>query len=245
LAPFDTSDDREFQMRSPLDFAASFQCPTRLYFGDQEAWALTSTRNTATQAKQKGLDVEAISVPGDHFTAAEPAIRQSLDFFRQHGEGGAATTDASGPAPAAAPADNPFFPEGSKPAPSDNPFFPPMPSPPALPPGVGPPDFPRVPPPVMPPFGPPGSPAAPGPRGSGSVVMFQVLGYEGTQDMLSAARHALTGLPWVDAGRIELDQDTGTLTVGLRASSFDTGAAKTALQQAGFRIGWTSVRRGR
>ena len=129
---------------------------TRLYFGSQEAWALTSTRNTAAQAKAKGLDVEAISVPGDHFTAVDPAIRQSLDFFRQHGGGGAAVPAAGGPA------DNPFFPEASTPATSDNPFVPPMPTPPPLPPGFAPPDFPRVPPPVMPPFGPPGRPTTPG-----------------------------------------------------------------------------------
>jgi hypothetical protein len=88
----------------------------------------------------------------------------------------------------------------------------------------------------MPPFGPPGGATMPDARASGSVVMFQVLGYEGTSDMLSAARQALTGIPWVDPGRIEMDQGTATLIVGLRGASFDTGAAKTALQQAGFRI---------
>jgi dienelactone hydrolase len=166
MAPFDTSDDREFRMRSPLDFAASFQCPVRLYFGSQEAWALTSTRNTAAQAKAKGLDVEAISVPGDHFTAVDPAIRQSLDFFRQHGGGGAAVPAAGGPA------ENPFDPEASTPATSENRNVPPAPTPPPLPPsfappGLAPPDFPRVPPPVMPPFGPPGRPTAPGARAAG------------------------------------------------------------------------------
>lgn len=93
IAPFDTGDEREFQIRSPLDYAASFQSPARLYFGDQEDWALVSTRQTATRAKQAGLDVQAVSVPGDHFTAIEPAIRQSLEFFRQHGGGPAAGGD--------------------------------------------------------------------------------------------------------------------------------------------------------
>ena len=229
IAPFDTADDGEFRIRSPLDFAASFQCPTRLYFGSQEDWALTSTRNTATAAKAKGLDVEALSVPGDHFTAVDPAIRQCLDFFRQHGGGGPADT------PSAAPADNPFAP----PAAASEPSAPSFPAPPFAPP----PDFPSVPPPTMPPFGPPGSPA-PGAAASGPVVMFQVLGYQGTADTLSAARQALAGFAWVDPGRIEIDQGTGTLTVGLRGSSVNTGPAKAALLQAGFRIGWTSVRPG-
>jgi dienelactone hydrolase/DNA-directed RNA polymerase subunit RPC12/RpoP len=144
MAPFDTNDDGEFRIRSPLDFAASFQCPTRLYFGSQEAWALTSTRNTATQAKAKGLDVEAISVPGDHFTAVDPAIRQSVVFFRQHGGGGPALPAA------ASPADNPF-----------------LPTPPSSPPSIQPPDFPRTPPPFRPRFGPPGRSTAPGVRPAG------------------------------------------------------------------------------
>ena len=38
---------------------------------------LDAIRNAAAQAK--GLDVEAISVPGDHFTAVDPAIQQGLD----------------------------------------------------------------------------------------------------------------------------------------------------------------------
>ncbi len=82
LAVFDQSDPREFQLRSPVAYAMSFKSPIRMYFGDQEGWATLSTQRTAELAKQKGLDVEAIEVPGDHFSSVPEAIRKSIEFFK-------------------------------------------------------------------------------------------------------------------------------------------------------------------
>jgi dipeptidyl aminopeptidase/acylaminoacyl peptidase len=82
LAVFDQSDPREFQLRSPVAYATSFKSPVRMYFGDQEGWATLSTQRTAELAKQKGLDVEAIEVPGDHFSSVPVAIRKSIEFFK-------------------------------------------------------------------------------------------------------------------------------------------------------------------
>ncbi len=81
--PFDPADQREFQMRSPLAFPRSFKCPVRLYYGSQEWFFPSSSQKTAQLAKAAGLDVEAQSVPGDHFTMAEPAMRQAIAFFQQ------------------------------------------------------------------------------------------------------------------------------------------------------------------
>jgi hypothetical protein len=83
LVPFDPTDKREFQMRSPLAFARSFHCPVRLYYGNQELFFASSSQKTAQQAKAAGLDVEAVSVPGDHFRSVVPAMRQSITFFQQ------------------------------------------------------------------------------------------------------------------------------------------------------------------
>jgi hypothetical protein len=80
--PFDRNDRREFQMRSPLAFATSFKCPARLYYGAKEIFFDALTRRTATLAKQKNLDVEAIAVPGDHFGAVPEEIRRSIEFFQ-------------------------------------------------------------------------------------------------------------------------------------------------------------------
>ncbi len=81
--PFDITDDREFQMRSPLAFPRSFKCPVRLYYGSQEFFFAANSQKTAQLAKAAGLDVEAVSVPGDHLTMAEPAMRQAIAFFQQ------------------------------------------------------------------------------------------------------------------------------------------------------------------
>ncbi|HEY1861545.1 MAG TPA: alpha/beta fold hydrolase [Gemmataceae bacterium] len=84
LVPFDPKDQREFQMRSPLAFARSFKCPTRLYYGSQEILFKASSEKTAELAKAAGLDVEAVSVPGDHMSAVTPGMRQAIAFFQQH-----------------------------------------------------------------------------------------------------------------------------------------------------------------
>ena len=82
LVPFDDNDPREFQMRSPLAFPQSFKCPVRLYYGNQEILFRRVSQEMARQAKSFGLDVEAISVPGDHMTAVPEEIRQCIGFFK-------------------------------------------------------------------------------------------------------------------------------------------------------------------
>jgi dienelactone hydrolase len=84
LIVFDPSNAQEFQMRSPIAFATSFQCPVRLYCGRSEPIFSRLGQQTSERAKKKGLDVEAIRVPGDHFTAVPAEIRQSIRFFRSH-----------------------------------------------------------------------------------------------------------------------------------------------------------------
>jgi dipeptidyl aminopeptidase/acylaminoacyl peptidase len=83
LVPFNPSDQKEYQMRSPLAFARSFKCPTRLYHGDEEWGFRPSSKKTAEKARAAGLDVEAVSVPGDHFTSVPEAMRRAIAFFRQ------------------------------------------------------------------------------------------------------------------------------------------------------------------
>jgi dipeptidyl aminopeptidase/acylaminoacyl peptidase len=79
--PFDKSDARELQVRSPLAYAGSFKCPARIYYGTQDHFVLTS-RRTAAVAKEKGLDVEAVAIEGDHGSSVPPAIKRSIPFFQ-------------------------------------------------------------------------------------------------------------------------------------------------------------------
>lgn len=83
VIPFNPSDQREFQMRSPLAFARSFKCPIRLYYGSQEFFFASNSQKLAQLAKNAGLDIEAVSVPGDHLSMAEPAMQQAIAFFKQ------------------------------------------------------------------------------------------------------------------------------------------------------------------
>jgi dipeptidyl aminopeptidase/acylaminoacyl peptidase len=81
--PFDQSDIREFRMRSAVAYAGSFKCPVRLFHGSEETFFDAETRRTALLAKGRGLDVEAVVVPGDHFSSVPGALQQAIAFFRQ------------------------------------------------------------------------------------------------------------------------------------------------------------------
>src|SRR5260370_27836144 len=84
-APFDVSDLRELEMRSPLAFAASFKCPLRIYYGSQEPHFDLTSQRTAEIATEHGNDVEAVKVQGNHLTQVPDAINASIEFFRLHG----------------------------------------------------------------------------------------------------------------------------------------------------------------
>ena len=42
-----------------------------------------TSRRTAEVAKERGLDVEAILVEGNHFSMVPPAMKQSIAFFEK------------------------------------------------------------------------------------------------------------------------------------------------------------------
>jgi dienelactone hydrolase len=81
VVPFDKSNKLEFQMRSPLAYPRSFKCPVRMFYGSQEIGFASGCKKTAELAKKANLDVEAVQVPGDHFSAVDPAMRQTIMFF--------------------------------------------------------------------------------------------------------------------------------------------------------------------
>ena len=95
LAPFDLGDMRELQLRSPLAYAESFKCPTRLYRGDQELY-FANLEKVASLARRKGLDVAAVVVPGDHYSAVPEEIRRAVEFFTSI-QKVASTIDGIGP----------------------------------------------------------------------------------------------------------------------------------------------------
>jgi dipeptidyl aminopeptidase/acylaminoacyl peptidase len=82
--PVDITNLRELELRSPLAYASSFKCPTRMYYGSQEPHLQPMSQRTAALAQARGLDVEAIRVEGDHSTSVPPAIQQSIAFFQKN-----------------------------------------------------------------------------------------------------------------------------------------------------------------
>lgn len=82
--PFDVSDPRELEMRSPLAYATSFRCPARLFFGTEEPHFRLSSEKTAEVARAAGLDVQALPSTGDHFSAVPATLEQCLIFFEEH-----------------------------------------------------------------------------------------------------------------------------------------------------------------
>ena len=71
-------------MRSPIAFATSFKCPTRIYYGQSESLFAGMSQGTAELARTKNLDVKAIALPGDHFTALDKEMQASIAFFQSH-----------------------------------------------------------------------------------------------------------------------------------------------------------------
>jgi dipeptidyl aminopeptidase/acylaminoacyl peptidase len=83
LVPFDPKDTIEFRMRSPIAYATGFHCPVRIYYGSQESLFAGMSQETAKLAKGANLDVEAVIVPGDHFSSVAAAMQKSIEFFKQ------------------------------------------------------------------------------------------------------------------------------------------------------------------
>lgn len=82
IVPFEVTNARELEVRSPGAFATSFKCPTRLFFGSEEPFFRSTSEEAAQEARTAGLDVQAYPVPGDHFSAVPEALQRSIEFFR-------------------------------------------------------------------------------------------------------------------------------------------------------------------
>jgi formylglycine-generating enzyme required for sulfatase activity len=82
--PYDSSDPRESQLRSPIVYASSFKCPVRMYYATESASiGLVMSRRTAALAKRRGMDVEPVEIEGNHGTHVPRAMAQSIAFFQK------------------------------------------------------------------------------------------------------------------------------------------------------------------
>jgi len=83
-APFDLTDPKEIQFRSPLSYAASFKCPVRIYYGTDEDYYAFIAPRTAEIAREHGVDAQAIGVKGGHESDFAQSVKLAIDFFQQH-----------------------------------------------------------------------------------------------------------------------------------------------------------------
>ncbi len=86
--PFDKSDPREIQLRSPIAYVGSLKCPLRIYHQAREQNGLVEylaliSRRMVVLAKNRGLDVEEVEIEGNHMTIVPAAMRQSIAFFQR------------------------------------------------------------------------------------------------------------------------------------------------------------------
>ncbi|MCA9218806.1 MAG: alpha/beta fold hydrolase, partial [Planctomycetales bacterium] len=263
LMVFDPLDIEEIQMRSPVAFAHSFKCPTRLYYGHEETWLKPQCETTVARAAGHQV-VTAKEVRGDHFTAVPGAINDCVSFFREHltASGRAALNNRSSNAIAGMARTQPnTMPESFA---GDSTLDEQMDQRHAESlarhrqrmdemrkrheelaaqlNGAG---RPPLPTPNFP--GPPGMPGGPGfpPTASsgGMVVRFQVLDYHGAEPAMTALKQACVGIAWVDRARIDYDESNRLIEVGVQGGFVNTSELSNRLRVAGFNLGTTQITR--
>ena len=69
-------------MRSPVCYAHSFKCPTKLMHGSEEVHFTTRAGLLAKRATASGVKMEVTVMPGGHTTALPGEIEQSIAFFK-------------------------------------------------------------------------------------------------------------------------------------------------------------------
>jgi hypothetical protein len=82
--PFDNTNPREILLRSATAYAGSLKCPVRIYYGTEEINIHLMSQRTAALARERGLDVQALQIEGNHISCAPGAIKQSIAFFQKN-----------------------------------------------------------------------------------------------------------------------------------------------------------------
>ncbi len=72
--------------------------------------------------------------------------------------------------------------------------------------------------------------------------MFEIKSYEGRLPARSAAFRALAPIPWINLGGMIVDMQQNKIVVRIRGSALNTGEAKAALENNGFKIGTTEYK---
>jgi len=81
IAPFDSSNAREIELRSPIVYVDSISKPLYIYVGDQDGY-LERSRSFVEEAKNAGKPCKLIVVKGDHFSSVDGSIKLCINEFK-------------------------------------------------------------------------------------------------------------------------------------------------------------------
>ncbi len=78
--PFNSTNAKEIELRSPIVYSDSIIKPLFIYVGDRDGY-LYSSKEFAKKARENGKPCEISVIPGDHFSSLKESINQSLNEF--------------------------------------------------------------------------------------------------------------------------------------------------------------------
>jgi RNA polymerase sigma factor (sigma-70 family) len=81
---FDTSNPREFEVRSGLAYLPSLKCPAQIFYGKAEWYLAPTAERMVEVGKAHHREVTATAVPGAPKEAVLESLRQALAFFQKH-----------------------------------------------------------------------------------------------------------------------------------------------------------------
>ena len=85
MAPFTPGDPQENVLRSAAAFPESLHCPLRMVLGEADTQLISQSNSLAGAARAKGKSCEVWVNGGNHFTALQPSIAQSIQWFNEIG----------------------------------------------------------------------------------------------------------------------------------------------------------------
>ncbi|MEO8495780.1 MAG: prolyl oligopeptidase family serine peptidase [Planctomycetota bacterium] len=82
--PYDLNSSEERRLRNPMAFVGSLRLPVYLYAEQSQPMVYVVNQQFANKAKQLGKQCEFSSVPGDHMTMVQPAVKRTIANFQNH-----------------------------------------------------------------------------------------------------------------------------------------------------------------
>ena len=80
--PYDLDNSEERRLRNPMAFVGSLRLPVYLYAEQSQPLVVVINQQFANRAQQLGKQCEFSTVPGDHMTMVQPAVKRTISKFQ-------------------------------------------------------------------------------------------------------------------------------------------------------------------